>query len=174
MLVKMFLANKADHLNTQYHVIVAWLPQIYNCSITTLSFDPFQAANAGSCGNLQLLSANKDKGVKFYYDSIHAIKTQQDSVGSGTKQLTKTVKLWIRLSHNLSVQVLLSLIQMTILYLTVLWLSMVFPMNSTVHSQQIKLLQWLDSCQCITKTSDWTQSLNYLNSCLRTKQSYQA
>lgn len=99
MLLKMFLANKIDRPNVQYRIIVARLPKIYNGSITTLSFDPFQAANAGTCGNLQLLPADKDKGVKFYYDRIHRMPSQQFSNidGPGTKkEITKTVKLWIK------------------------------------------------------------------------------
>jgi len=99
MMIKMFLANKQDRPNTQYRVIVARLPKVYNGSITTLSFDPFQSANAGSCGNLQLLPADLDKGVKFYYDKIHKMPGANIAFGAGyngAKEFTKTIKLWIK------------------------------------------------------------------------------
>jgi len=98
MLIKMFLANKSDRPNGQFRVIVARLPKVYNGSITTLSFDPFQSANAGTCGNLQLLPADHDKGVKFYYDKIVKIPGQSWSGvgGSNMKERTATVKLWIK------------------------------------------------------------------------------
>lgn len=98
MMLKMFLASKNDRPNVQYRIIVARLPKVYNGTITTLSFDPFQAANAGTCGNLQLRPADKDKGVKFYYDRIHTVAQEYGFPDSGQtlKEKTKTLKLWIK------------------------------------------------------------------------------
>jgi len=97
MSLKMFLANKADRPNTQYRIIVATLPKLFDTSITTARFDPFQRANNGTCENTHLLPADKDKGIKFLYDKIHRL-TQVRGVGGTTvgKEMTKTVKLWIK------------------------------------------------------------------------------
>jgi len=98
MALKIFLANKNDRPNTQYRVIVATLPKVFNGSITTARFDPFQRANQGTCENTMLLPADHDKGVKFLYDRVLRPSTQQQVVGlAGTnKEQTKTVKLWIK------------------------------------------------------------------------------
>jgi len=97
MALKMFLANKADRPNNQYRVIVATLPKVFNGSITTARFDPFQRANQGTCDNTLLLPADHDKGVKFLYDKIHKL-TQVRGVGGTSvgKEMTKTIKLWIK------------------------------------------------------------------------------
>lgn len=99
MKVNLFLANKDDRPNTSYRIIVARIPKLYNGVITTASFDPFQAPNQGLCGNTHMLLPDHDKGVKFLYDRIHYMRTQQwtgGNAGWNSKELTKTVRLWIR------------------------------------------------------------------------------
>jgi len=100
MALKIFLANKLDRPNTQYRVIVATLPKVFNGSITTARFDPFQRANQGTCDNVMLLPADHDKGVKFLYDKIHTIPAQGTMMSNGTgnpqRERTKIIKLWIK------------------------------------------------------------------------------
>jgi len=97
MSLKMMLANKVDRPNTQYRIIVATLPKVIAGVITTARFDPFQKANNGTCDNVLLLPADKDKGVKFLYDKIHILPSgQRNNGGTYEKERTKTIKLWIK------------------------------------------------------------------------------
>lgn len=97
MSINMFLANKQDRPNTQYRVIVARLPKVFNGILTTNAFDPFQDANSGLCGNNHLKPADTDKGVKFLYDRIHRLSMNQYTSGAGgAKEFTKSIKLWIK------------------------------------------------------------------------------
>lgn len=98
MKVNLFLANKEDRPNTSYRIIVARIPKLYNGVITTASFDPFQAPNQGLCGNTHLLLPDKDKGVKFFYDKIHTMKSLWGQAHA--KEFTKTVRLWIRRKNS--------------------------------------------------------------------------
>jgi hypothetical protein len=98
MALKFYLANKSDRPNTMYRIIVAVLPKVVGTTVTSNVFDPFQIANAGVTGNNMILPVDKDLGVKFLYDRIHRMPTDQ-SVGTstgGAKELTKIVKLWIK------------------------------------------------------------------------------
>ncbi len=74
MKLQLFLANKADRPNTMIQVIVARLPKTYNAVITSTVFDPFQ--NTGT-GNRMILQADSDRGVRFLYDRIHLLSTNQ-------------------------------------------------------------------------------------------------
>jgi len=99
MSLKMMLSNKEDRPNTQYRIIVATLPKVIAGVITTARFDPFQKANNGTCDNVLLLPADKDKGIKFLYDKIHRIPGSNIAFGAGynaEKEFTKTIKLWIK------------------------------------------------------------------------------
>jgi len=97
MSLKIYLANKADRVNTMYRLIVAILPKSVGTNITTNVFDPFQIATNGVTGNNMLLPPDKDLGVKFLYDRIHRINPQSFGVAStGGKEQTKLVKLWIK------------------------------------------------------------------------------
>jgi len=99
MSLKILLSNKGDRPNTQYRIIVATLPKVIAGVITTARFDPFQKANSGTCDNVMLLPADKDKGVKFLYDKIHRIPGANIAFGAGYnagKEFTKNIKLWIK------------------------------------------------------------------------------
>lgn len=99
MKINIFIANKHDRPNTQYRVIVARIPKLFNGIITTASFDPFQAPNQGLCGNTHMLPADHDKGVKFLYDRVHRPSTQSWTAGNAgwvSKEFTKEIKLWIK------------------------------------------------------------------------------
>lgn len=99
MSLKIYLANKDDRPNTMIRLIVAVLPKLIGTTITTEQFDPFQISNAGINGNNMLWPADKDAGVKFLYDKIHRIGTQDTRrwIAAGeTKEQTKVIKLWIK------------------------------------------------------------------------------
>jgi len=97
MSLKIFLASKADRVNTMYRLIVAVLPKVVTTNITTNVFDPFQIATSGSTGNNMVLPSDSDLGVKFLYDRIHRINPQSFGVAaSNGKEQTKVVKLWIK------------------------------------------------------------------------------
>jgi len=97
MSLKFFLANKADRPNTMIRIIVAILPKVVGGNITTYQYNPFQIANQGIMNNNMLLPADKDKGVKFLYDRIHRLGTQQrNTEGNFGREMTKNIKLWIK------------------------------------------------------------------------------
>ncbi len=97
MSLKMFLANKADRVNTCIRIIVAILPKTTDGgAITTYAYNPFQIANYGVMNNNILLPADKDKGVKFLYDKVHRMAPQQFNHFNEGKEYTKVIKLWIR------------------------------------------------------------------------------
>lgn len=96
MSLKIYWANKFDRPNTMLRIIVAVLPKTLNGAIVGSQFDPFQGANSGLNGNTMCLPADQDKGVKFLYDKIHRMPTQQvQAIGTTGKELTKIIKLWI-------------------------------------------------------------------------------
>lgn len=100
MSLKIFLANKNDRPNTMIRLIVAVLPKSRGTVVTGSQFNPFQIPNTGILGNRMLLPPDSDKGVKFLYDRIHRMPTQQwagGANGGGTnREFTKVVKLWIK------------------------------------------------------------------------------
>jgi len=107
MKLTMFLANKEDRPNTMYRIIVAILPKVINSSITTARFSPFQEVNSGTCGNYMLLPPDSDKGVKFLYDRIHRVSSNQQEAVFGSitaKECTKYVKLWIKRKNSRDIQ----------------------------------------------------------------------
>lgn len=100
MALKIYLANKNDRPNTMIRLIVAVLPKSRGTVVTGSQFNPFQLPNTGILGNRMLFPPDTDKGVKFLYDKIHRISSNQ-SVGAvypqnNTKEATKVVKLWIK------------------------------------------------------------------------------
>jgi len=99
--LKIYLANKQDRPNTMIRVIVASLPKSVGNTVTGSSFDPFeQVQNYSDVQNAMCLNADKDRGVRFLYDKIHRMPTQQVAYtadgASGRRELTKMVKLWIK------------------------------------------------------------------------------
>lgn len=99
MSIKLYLANKVDRPNTMFRVIVAVLPKSTLGTITTARFDPLQIPNNGVMNNNTLQMADHDIGVKFLYDRIHTMKTQQwtgGNAGWNSKELTKVVRLWVK------------------------------------------------------------------------------
>jgi len=100
MSVKLYLANKSDRPNTMVRVIVAILPKLVAGAVTGTRFDPFQLANLGANGNYMINPADSDKGIKFLYDKIHAVGHVQWTGGNNPKEMTKTVRLWIKNKGN--------------------------------------------------------------------------
>jgi len=97
MSLKIYLANKYDRPNTMIRLIVAVLPKVVAGTITTQQFDPFQIANGGLNGNNMLFPADSDEGVKFLYDRIHTLRTNQTNITGGfSREPTKIIKLWIK------------------------------------------------------------------------------
>lgn len=99
MSLKIYMANKSDRPNTMVRLIVATLPKLIGTTVTTSVFDPFQIANSGTNGNNMLWQADSDVGVKFLYDKIHYINSQEFSGnigGRSDREMTKVVKLWIK------------------------------------------------------------------------------
>jgi len=99
MSLKLYLANKQDRPNTMIRLIVAILPKLVNGVQTTAEFDPFQIANSGLNGNNMIEPADTNVGVKFLYDRIIRIGTQEGlepGNWTGVKEMTKVVKLWIK------------------------------------------------------------------------------
>lgn len=96
MSIKLYVANKFDRPNTMFRLIVAILPKVMNGSLVTSLFDPFQIPTLGILGNTILYPADHDKGVKFLYDRVHRMPPMQKDIGNTGKELTKTVKLWIK------------------------------------------------------------------------------
>lgn len=97
MSVKLYLANKIDRPNTMFRVIVAILPKVYGGDVTIPRFDPFQIPNSGILGNYMITPPDTDKGVRFLYDRIHRMTgTQRWNGGDYSRELTKTIKLWIK------------------------------------------------------------------------------
>ena len=92
--LKIYLACKQDRPNTMFRIIVASLPKQLNSVVTTNVFDPFQIPNIGTLGNNLEFPADHDDGVKFLYDRIHRVG--QQFVTTGNKEMTKSVKLWIK------------------------------------------------------------------------------
>lgn len=97
MSLKLYMANKVDRPNTMVRIIVAILPKMYNNTVTTNVFYPFQIFTG--LGNNMLIPADQDKGVKFLYDRVHRMGDALNghiSGSGGGKERTKTVKLWIK------------------------------------------------------------------------------
>jgi hypothetical protein len=101
--LKMYWANKYDRPHTMLRIIVAVLPKVFNGNVVTNAFDPLQNPNAGILGNTMLYPADHDKGVKFLYDKIHRMPTQQVATfavqpggAAFNKEMTKSIKLWIK------------------------------------------------------------------------------
>jgi hypothetical protein len=99
MSLKLYLANKVDRPNTMVRLIVAVLPKMYNNTVTTNVFFPFQVYSG--LGNNMIIPADTDKGVKFLYDRVHTLGTSHPGAytnvsGWERKERTKIVKLWIK------------------------------------------------------------------------------
>jgi len=104
--INLYLANKHDRPNTMVRVIVASLPKSVAGTVTSSRFDPFQIANSGAMGNRMLMPPDTDKGVRFHYDKIHRMPTNQtpftSAGGQGAKEMTKVVKLWVKAKNNIT------------------------------------------------------------------------
>lgn len=99
MSLKIYLASKVDRPNTKYRVIIARAPKTVGGVATTYNSitDPFDQTQLGSTGNKLLLPLDNDRGIKALYDRIHTMSgTQRTDGGTYEKELTKTIKLWIR------------------------------------------------------------------------------
>lgn len=96
MALKIYLANKSDRPNTMYRLIVAVLPKVVTTNITTNVFDPFQISTLGASGNNMVLPSDQDLGVKFLYDKIHRVGSQDPLLQASVKEQTKVIKLWIK------------------------------------------------------------------------------
>lgn len=105
MSLTLYLATKHDRPNTKFRVIVCRVPKMYNNTVTTVSFDPFQIPNQGILGNNLVFPLDKDKGVKALYDKVHdmGMNTQQWN-GAGGKEMTKTVKIWLQRKTSRPIQ----------------------------------------------------------------------
>jgi len=97
MMLKVYMANKADRPFTKIRLIIARVPKAINGTATTVSnVDPFETnLQLGTNGNKMLMNADKDRGIKFLYDKIHSMPTVFP-FGSEKKEPTKIVKLWIK------------------------------------------------------------------------------
>lgn len=97
MSIKLYLANKWDRPATMVRVIVAVLPKVIGTTVTTEQFDPFQIANAGTCGNNMVFPADRDAGVTFLYDKVIRLQDRLPAVNiNGTKENTVLIRLWIK------------------------------------------------------------------------------
>jgi len=95
--LKLWIANKVDRPNCLHRIIIAVLPKQYNGVVTTTDFNPFQNM---ATGNRLLLPADTDKGVKFLYDKVVRLTSNQ-AIGINypqdtTKEGTRLFKMWIR------------------------------------------------------------------------------
>jgi len=98
--MKLWIANKFDRPNVLHRIIIAVLPKEYNGAVTTTNFNPFQNM---ATGNRLLLPADTDKGVKFLYDKVVRLTSNQ-AIGGGYPEFNAAVnkegaryfKLWIK------------------------------------------------------------------------------
>ena len=91
----MYLATKSDRPNTMFRIIVALLPKAIGADVTTSRFNPFQVPDHYAEGNVMLLPADNDRGVRFLYDKIHRVDASFP-FGSERKEKTKIVRLYIK------------------------------------------------------------------------------
>lgn len=101
--MKLWVANKTDRENTKVRIIVARIPKLFGGVVTTASFDPLQIANQGTNGNNLLKPPDTDKGVKFLYDRIHVVGSQQVN-NTAAKEKSKVIKLWIARKGNRTIK----------------------------------------------------------------------
>jgi len=98
MSLKIYLATKADRVNTMFRVIIARVPKAINAVTTRFdNVDPFEKTlQLGNNGNKMLMNADSDRGVKFLYDKIHRMGSTQFNHFNQGKEYTKVFRLWIK------------------------------------------------------------------------------
>jgi hypothetical protein len=98
MLLKIFLANKADRVNTAHRIIIARVPKAINAVATLVdNVDPFEKTlQLGTNGNKLLMNPDTDRGIKFLYDKIHRMSPQQFNHYNEGKEYTKLIRIYIK------------------------------------------------------------------------------